>query len=346
MTAHRNGRRAFTLVELLVVIAIIGILVSLTLPAVNRARETARRIDCANRIKQLILASIQYEGKHKVFPMNYGMPNGTATTASSAPVTGDTTLRGHSWITQILPEIDQKPMYDQIKFGEQLQYRNTGMNKDNQKIAMIPLPNLICPSDSNRGTMTNQGMLRDQQVPVINYKACGGSNWWALNDEKLQGLASAYVAYSARGRNYKQTDGLEYGNGVICRNFIKNTNSPTLWTTAQSDIRDGTSMTIFAGETVPEWCPYSAWYWYNGATGTCGIVMNSAWAKDQSRIQSQQPNDTYLKRTLGFMSRHGDGSNFAMCDGSTKFISQSVDFAIYRALGTIDGSEVIEEPPF
>src|SRR4051812_26525376 len=103
---HRatQQRTGFTLVELLVVIAIIGVLVALLLPAVQTAREAARRAQCQNNVKQLVLAITNYENAHARIPDNY------------APNVADST--GHSWMTRILPQIEENALYDQLEFNK------------------------------------------------------------------------------------------------------------------------------------------------------------------------------------------------------------------------------------
>ena len=98
----RSKRQAFTLIELLVVLAIIGLLVSLLLPAVQAAREAARRVQCRNNLKQLGLALHNYHDSHGVFPINYGV----------GPY-NETNL-GASWLPRILPQVDQGPLYAKV----------------------------------------------------------------------------------------------------------------------------------------------------------------------------------------------------------------------------------------
>jgi prepilin-type N-terminal cleavage/methylation domain-containing protein len=149
MNRKLRGRRGFTLVELLVVIAIIGILVALLLPAVQAAREAARRMQCGNNIKQLGIALHNYHDTYKTFPPDaiwHGNPKGT----TSAPGT----QRNYTWICLILPFIEQGPLHDKIDFaqpafitggGGQLQIITTGSGGETALEFM--LPSLQCPSD-------------------------------------------------------------------------------------------------------------------------------------------------------------------------------------------------------
>lgn len=333
----------FTLVELLVVITIIGILMGMIMPAINAARETARQAECRNKVRQLAVAIGLYEGKHRTFPLNYGMPPGNATTGQPT-TTSDENARGHSWLTLILPEMDGLPLYQKVKFGEVMKYENKGMGKDNRAVAFSAFPAFLCPSDSTQGTRTNQGLLAESggsPVGITNYKACAGSNHQFDNANP----APPTVALPTRGRNALKKNGTEYGNGIICRGFITNTARPVIFTTAMSDIRDGSSMTFAVGETIPDYCPFSAWYWWNGATASCGLPLN--WALNNWNLKAKAnsdelgPNPRVFDATYGFMSKHSGGANFSMCDGSARFISESISPEVYWALATIDGEEII-----
>ena len=144
-------RPAFTLVELLVVIAIIGILVGLLLPAVQAAREAARRMQCSNNLKQLGLAFHNYESATKSFPINYatrgklGFPNNGPGIANS----------GRSWLQMVLPYIEQTPLYNNIDFTVGLQPKSSAPTTPvgrNRLAAATVIPTFLCPSDdSNEG---------------------------------------------------------------------------------------------------------------------------------------------------------------------------------------------------
>ena len=140
------------------VIAIIAVLISLLLPAVNAVRERARSMACANNIGQLVLAMLNYESTHKVLPINWGNywdRNGQNT-------------RGHSWLTLILPQLEQEVIYKRIKFGEKLGFRESNANvatgRDNRLAAMLAIPAFRCPSDNHRGYLDNQQLSLRENV--------------------------------------------------------------------------------------------------------------------------------------------------------------------------------------
>jgi prepilin-type N-terminal cleavage/methylation domain-containing protein/prepilin-type processing-associated H-X9-DG protein len=320
----RRRYAAFTLVELLVVIAIIGILIALLLPAVQAAREAARRAQCANNLKQLGLALHNYHTAFRIFPINWG--EGSITD-------GENTV-GHSWLTLILPQIEQGTLHEQIKMGAPLGYQDSSGTRsyDNKAVAMTAVPAFMCPSDTHDGVLDNQALMPGVEVGVTNYKACAGNNW----EGEGPGTNDFEFSWPA-GRNANDTDGLDHGNGFTCRGLTRP--QPT----RIRDIRDGTSNTLAIGEAVPEWCSFSAWYWYHGATATCAIPMNYKKSGPSGKSLDRDENAGDWAYNYSFMSRHPTGVNFCLGDGSVRFVADEIDDEVYRALATIDGGEIPEE---
>jgi len=328
MVGRNRGVRAFTLVELLVVISIIGILIAMLLPAVQAAREAARRASCQNKVKQLGLAMANYHTLHKSFPINWG--DG-----------GKGQEYGHSWISFILPQMEQVSLYDSIDFDEPFSFIDPSSNrKDNEEAAKSPLNALYCPSDSHDGTMTNQYVgSGGLGVPwaVTNYKAVAGANWGSVSgsDYSYRQINDGYG-----GRNFNKNNGLDFGDGLICRGVFDPGGSAStakqIYKTAMMEVRDGSSNTFAIGEAIPEMCAWSAWYSYDGSTATCGIPLNYD-KKDPAFDQDMANN-------YSFRSWHTSGANFGMCDASVHFISDQIDLKTYRALATIDAGEVVNVP--
>lgn len=154
MRMVRPRRRGFTLVELLVVIAIIGILVALLLPAIQAAREAARRTQCTNKMKQLGLAVLNYESARKQLPLAY-TPNYTGAQSQGAcpgaagPTVSSNGLAHHSFFTFILPYIEQQSLYDQIDLKQDW-YANPATGKNNLKTTSTDVEELLCPSTEAR----------------------------------------------------------------------------------------------------------------------------------------------------------------------------------------------------
>ena len=322
-------RPAFTLVELLVVIAIIGILVGLLLPAVQAAREAARRMQCSNNLKQLGLAFHNYESATKSFPINYatrgklGFPNNGPGIANS----------GRSWLQMVLPYIEQTPLYNNIDFTVGLQPKSSAATTPvgrNRLVAATIVPTFLCPSDDSNegGRLLSRSDLNETSAPadawaVTGYKAYAGSNWNA-------GLF-AWVnsgATGVGGKNAGQSDGLNLGNGVICSNQT-NVNG----TTRMRDVTDGTSNTFIIGEAMPGWSQWNWWYNPNAVTATTAIPLN--------RVLRVAKNIGDWPNNYAFASRHVGGGQFASADGSVRFVSDNIDTVTYRALATISSGEIV-----
>jgi len=307
------SRRAFTLVELLVVIAIIGVLIALLLPAVQSAREAARRSQCNSNLKQIALALHTYEASHKSLPINNG--------GFSSGWTENNRTR--SWMQGILPFVEQQPLHEQIDVSKRY------ADPMNRRVGETVVPVYRCPSDSHNGKMKRRHNIPfSWETAVTNYKAVCGSNWnWGLFRFRI-----------ATGRNANSLDGLNRGNGIICRQRDATAENGRLFMTRFRDVTDGTSNTFAVGEAIPELCTHTWWFWYNATTATCAIPLNFPLKRIPKFADTDWPNN------YSFMSRHPGGGSFAMCDASVRFISESIDLPTYRGLATISSSETVALP--
>ena len=298
------NRRGFTLIELLVVIGIIAILIALLLPAAQQVREAARRMQCTSHMKQITLAMHNYHDVHGAFPMN------TSFTHDIGPLS-----RSRSWMQGILPYIEQTAIYESIDQDESIQF--------NRAIAEMRVALYCCPTDTHDGTYAYRADVPEEWLlGVTNYKACAGGNWGV----------GTYIFEANGGRFHGSTDGCEEGDGLIfeCRH------RPI--TTRLRDVTDGTSQTFALGETVVDWTKWAWWYSNNAVTGTCGIPLNH---RGESTVPGL-PSDDWT-HAYGFASRHTGGGNFALVDGSVRFISENIDHFMYRDYASIQGGEVISE---
>ncbi len=319
MSPNRNLllRRGFTLIELLVVIAIIAILIALLLPAVQQAREAARRTQCKNNVKQMGLALHNYHDTFNMFP-----PNITDNVYNS-------TSRGRSWIVAILPYIDQAPMFNNLNFN--LPLANSATNplpaadfNVNTNAAVMSLPALLCPSDSTNGNGRLNGRANIENVGfmgVTNYKAVAGSNWaWGT-----------FPYTHSTGRNSGSNNGLDAGNGWNCRTAALTNNCTRI-----RDLTDGTSNVTMVGEVAAGRCTHTQWWWFNGTTATCGVPLNY-YVKNTAITAGDWPNN------YSFGSLHTGGGHFLMGDGTVRFVSENIDLQTYRNLATINGNETVGE---
>ncbi|QDT40551.1 putative major pilin subunit [Gimesia alba] len=300
------SRRAFTLIELLVVIAIIAILIALLLPAVQQAREAARRSTCKNNMKQIGLALHNYHETHKMFPMSY---------KHTLDGGYNNTQRGMSWICYILPFIDQANLYNQINQGQRLS------DPANTTVSRNILTVMLCPSDpgTDSGILGGRANVGDERA-VTSYKLVSGNNWaWG-----------SFIHSDSKGRNAGNTNGLDWGNGFMCRNGSSKVN-----VTRIRDVTDGLSTTFAAGEALPRECTHNWWWWFNGSTANCAVPLN------------HYINNTYSAgdwpQNYSFASQHEGGAHFLMGDGAVRFVSENIDLGTYRALASIQGGETIGE---
>ncbi len=327
----KSRRRGFTLIELLVVIAIIAILIALLLPAVQQAREAARRSQCKNNMKQLGLALHNYHDVYNQFPINYSTVFTTSTISMS-------------WMVTILPYIDQAPLFNLIdsKVGIHNDPRSptpdtvAAVNPSNGWAAKQIIPAYKCPSDTSESIMGGRANYGGSWA-VNSYKAVNGANWAWGSWQNLPPSKSAYDRFSNNTGN-----GLDRGNGLIFRGNAFG------YSNGFKNVTDGTSNTFAIGEAVPEYCTHTWWWWFNGSTATCSIPLNAppvcasvnpANSKNQNLIAcaGDWPNN------YSFKSQHVGGGQFTMADGAVRFVSENIDLGLYRSLATIAGGEVIGE---
>jgi prepilin-type N-terminal cleavage/methylation domain-containing protein/prepilin-type processing-associated H-X9-DG protein len=319
MTRNRTRPSGFTLIELLVVIAIIAILIGLLLPAVQKIREAAARMQCSNNLHQIVLAAHNYHDTYGFLPVNAGTGYNYNTTS----------VQDWSWLARLLPFVEQNNLYNQIGIGT-----FPGPTLDQAALLGIasPVKTYLCPSDlafngqprtdeANIGSSFSGG---DQVLAVgqTNYKGVAGCNWaWASTNSFG---ASAAWNNSIGGSN----NGLDAGNGMSFRSDytrpIKLTN-----------VKDGLSNTFYIGEDIPSLNVHCDWVFFNHATGTCAIPLN---------FNEGTANDTDWPNVYSFRSNHTNGANFAFGDGHVQFISQTIDLPTYYALSTINQGEPVSPP--
>ena len=337
-------RKGFTLVELLVVIAIIGILVGLLLPAVQAAREAARRMQCSNNVKQLSLAAHTYHDAFSSFPLNYAQLTGSPTIgpAFTLPTQG----RQTSWMTGLLPFIEQTALFNMIDFSKGLSNdpRSNGppavpVGPSNPWVAMQKVSAFKCPSDqtddllNNRGD-TPTGNLRTIAFAVTSYKGVTGANWqWGVSQSNTAPWTTTRFGTSGNG--------LDMGNGIYIRGWDRPVKSN------MRDVTDGTSNTLMVGEAIAIYSDNTWWWLSSGVVATTSIPMNAkpACAGYIPATMSLNAGLAACKadwnNNLGFRSSHTGGCNFGLCDGSVRFISASLDRDAYRGMATISGGEVV-----
>lgn len=334
--------------ELLVVIAIIGILVALLLPAVQSAREAARRTQCLNNLKQIGLACHNYHSTHKKLP-----------TGSYYNTSG--TEPGGNWITESMPFMELGTIVEAL---DDTQYYNNGgpTNTPNERIiAELNFEMLICPSDE----MASQAIVNDVESSGRNPKTCQmtwyvGSMGTTMPDflSTLRGQVQSTssgpldpVEEVATGCNFGTTEAnrnfcapcknstrLQCSSdslcgGLFCRSteeipFRKNT--------------DGTSKTFMVGEHIPSHNYFNSVFSENFVVASTVTPINLF--NEESEIARAGPRSprTY-PRTMGFKSWHPGGAHMLFGDASARLVQESIDYFAWNALGSRAGGETVTE---
>jgi prepilin-type N-terminal cleavage/methylation domain-containing protein/prepilin-type processing-associated H-X9-DG protein len=305
-------RTAFTLIELLVVIAIIAILIGLLLPAVQKVRAAAARMQCSNNLKQLAL------GLHNYHDVNGTFPNGVHRNAGAPtmPLT-EVPRRRFSWKIAVLPYIEQDNVHKLWRFLETEFNLNRGVTGNQATVSWRVIKTFICPADSLPGEPidTSEG-------------ASSPPRHWAL---------TSYGACAGR-RSYRRN--VQTQDGPFIHNVPRRF----------ADITDGTTNTIFLGERahfdpVFDSIPgenLDEWGWW--AFGAEGDVLLSAAERINWLMPAPANQANYDLRINVFGSMHSGGANFAMGDGSVRFISQNLDLVTLQRLCMHQDGNVVNLP--
>jgi prepilin-type N-terminal cleavage/methylation domain-containing protein/prepilin-type processing-associated H-X9-DG protein len=339
-------QRAFTLVELLVVIAIIGILVALLLPAIQAAREAARRISCSNNLHNIDLACLNFHDARKYLPYSISQwaedrdRNGTwigPPDGKMHPNNGGPGYNGKGWIVDILPEMEEPALSDAIANALEESTGSkafliagpaagNGMGHASIRSMLAQqLPWLSCPSDPSARPSTQQwywDFSGQVTTATTSYKGCLGDS---VIGSGTGGDTGPFPNFGSKP-DCHNTAGC---NGLIWR--VSYFNPIPL-----RKITDGASKTFMVGEGVVEQDYHSAAFFADGSWASCGIPLNYF-----------VPNPTYetkqdwWREARGFKSLHPGGAQFAMADGSVQFVTESIDHNVYRGLATRNGDESV-----
>jgi prepilin-type N-terminal cleavage/methylation domain-containing protein/prepilin-type processing-associated H-X9-DG protein len=355
-------RAAFTLVELLVVIAIIAILIGLLLPAVNAARESARRGQCASNLKQLGTAVYAYADVWGRMPIHYGH---WGEPPSGWEIRGSTHVR-------LLPYLEMKPIYDKIDFRGVPGATSATATEDQrdpdtgQFIRALVLPVFICPSDDHNGLsahgdrgFNNYGTNLGAQRMPGNHVGCSISSIVGpspyTGDTEGNWFGSGYMDHG---------NGWGDGNGISGL-FTRSSHYPwtavaggleggTIWSARFKDVTDGQANTIMMGESRP-FCQdhfYNGWMHTNAvwATATTAPInydtcTNGNWTDPKwgAGVPPCNRIDNWAT-SMGFKSLHNNGVNLLFCDGSVQFVNENIDYDTYQRLGERRDGKAVSIP--
>jgi len=345
------------LIELLVVIAIIAILIGLLLPAVQKVRDAAARMSCQNNLKQIGL------GLHNYHDVNNGFPPAKINSGSAQDATANyyqgkagtfvvrsgkqyAKVYSHTGFTLILPYIEQDNLFKLYNMDlpstheawdgyagaaghipdDLANYPNGMVGTSNEVVVGTNVKTYVCPSDQN-------------PPAVENFSLSGG--YWAYSGSNQRRSNYLFNCYKATDYNstytVSSTDAGAFG-----------TNGAATLTT----IRDGTSNSITVGEARQQMCSsYFGPRWGAGVhTAVHGYVpdyrfhINYPAGNDPSLCASSNPAIQKLQYAWGFGSWHTGGANFVFCDGSVRFLPDSMAFPVFQAMASINGGETISQP--
>lgn len=322
-------RAAFTLVELLVVITIIGILIALLLPAVQAAREAARRMSCGNNLKQLGLALHNYHQVWNQFPL--GAVHDSWTWSQIDPD------HHGSFLVALLPYVEQQTIYDECNFNQNTSYTSR-IGDDGQFIHELIIPTYICPSDEKPqfwdGNPHYHGAAsstKGQKRATANYGACIGNQYFSICP--FQGNM-----FGTGPRSHSDT---------LNGNEISGVFGHMAWSASIAEITDGTSNTIAIGEVRPR----CAWHLWDGWMH----INSNSWIGTTAPINyptcenepGYDPNDRCHRpdgwgAAQGFKSRHPGGCQFVFADGSVHYLSENINYVTYQKLGDRRDGEPVE----
>ena len=327
----RHGRRAvargFTLIELLVVITVTGLLIALLLPAVQAAREAARRAQCANNLKQIGLALHGYHDLWQAFPPGY----------LARPVTGLELGPGWAWGMLILPYLGERPLYDCANFAF-----NYGDPNNADAAGLL-------------GLFVNATARRVGISAFLCPSAGGGEGPLNLGpgSASVDGTAGQYIASAGwidSSRPPIQGTGLFYPNSRVSVADIADGTGATLMIGERSrNLAEATWSGVFGSRSVPcPLCTKQGWP-VQSCVGLMFLVMGRSGPSSDIVTGSIPVGNTPNAPGAGadgFASLHPGGCNFAFCDGSVRFIRETIASGPYRALATRAGGEVIGADPY
>ena len=311
------SRKGFTLVELLVVIAIIAMLVTLLLPAVQAARESARNTQCKNNLKQIGLSCLNYESANGELPGYNGeqppLIVSFPVNARSRNVAASQYTKGGNWLLQVLAYMEDVALSETLT--ELSLARSSNRNDPSVASAVAtPIPSLYCPTRREARAYPLHGAYRTR------YGKSGARSDYAMNGGATSGRIS--------------------GNAITVRN-------DGVWMLGKratmKNLLDGTSKSYLVGEKAMDALKYATGNGIGDHAPVAGLVDTRGAANSYVRYAARRPAPDANDNCLGchdFGSAHNQGWNAVMCDGSVRQLSYGNSQDVHRALASISGEEL------
>lgn len=340
MYYFKRLRRGFTLIELLVVIAIIAILIALLLPAVQQAREAARRTQCKNNLKQIGVALHNYHDVHSMFPQGKVVDRNVRYNGCPGWVNGS----GFSWRVMILPMIEQSALYNtHVRDDSGMYTCSIFANGAANRLVLLrtSLPAYLCPSDAT--------FFVGSEKPT-NYPGIGGSAPNSHGDRDPQNVSGILTFRGASFRDI--VDGTsntamvgEIHRGVLFNRYSGGPDNITgqrcKWWAAESGFcaadtfhppnAANPTKGNNQGQTAPQ----------NGAANETGCISGQGPCADQvSWVDDVAPDEPGAR---GLSSAHTGGAQVLLGDGSVRFVSDNISLTIWRGVGTMANGEILGE---
>ncbi len=349
-------KSAFTLVELLVVIAIIGILIGLSLPAVQAAREAGRRIQCANNLRQIGLACLQHEEATGRYP-----PGGAADQPPFGTYTGaDRNFFGCSWMVYILPYIEQVPVWEKLRFGSGSGWAGQGGDGAANAAVFngVTIPMYLCPSSPLQKTCTDPWYAAQYRLMAPSYVGVAGA---------VDGLIPGFTETRVNGglSGFPGGGGVLSPNGRVTAANIRDGTSNTLAVSEQNDVlrsQDGSDQRLWHGGAM--------WGWTLG-TAVSAVPPNYVWGG--ANYDNRAMNTTTIKYTINNKNNNGQGwplptgyatvcpstgvcvdgnntplnaahpggVNAVFCDGSVRFLGTGTALEVLACAATRDDAQPV-----
>ncbi len=353
----RSRRRGFTLIELLVVIAIIAVLIALLLPAVQQAREAARRTQCKNNLKQLALACHNFEDTYKAFP--YGVLRDQSQNAgelsagceqfpkpfpeyANMSTNPPSQPRRYAMMHQLLPYMEQPALWtrwDNVTFNnnrkEVLPNGTLGPDWVGNYFFQTTTPFLLCPTNPVGPRNKSADGSSDGQYAITSYFGCSGFRSYPRCNASRPGLCYHSTM------NPKELVGMFHQNvRVKIRDATDGTSNTILL--GERQIFDPVFDSIPGGESIADW----GWVWFGGqadALISTGIKINFRLPQNFLSLDGATQQQMYEDRMNAMGSNHVGGTQVAMTDGAVRFVSENISNILFIALGSRGAGDLTGE---